>query len=161
MKKITCGFVLSTMLLGTLSPTIRVISETSSVITKETSTIESSESTNNSLPQSSPLSTTYNSTISDSTTNENQVLHQSKEDTQKEFLTTTAQAQRDTNTLSEESITSDDIASGTFGTSAWRIDSNGTLYIGAGEFSDTPLNPNGSTSSSPWFQWHLKLKVYI
>ena len=69
MKKITCGFVLSTMLLGTLSPTIRVISETSSVITKETSTIESSESTNNLLPQSSPLSTTYNSTISDSTTN--------------------------------------------------------------------------------------------
>ena len=158
MKKITCGFVLSTMLLGTLSPTIRVISETSSVITKETSTIESSESTNNLLPQSSPLSTTYNSTISDSTTNENQVLHQSKEDTQKELLTTTAQAQRDTSTLSEESITSDDIASGSFGTSAWRIDSNGTLYIGAGEFSDTPLNPNGSTSSSPWFQWRSQIK---
>lgn len=42
---------------------------------------------------------------------------------------------------------SDDIASGKFGTSEWRIDSQGTLHIGEGEFSDT------TSLLSPWNDW--------
>ena len=154
MKKKTCRILLSTILLGTLSPTIRVISETSSVNTKESSTVDSSESAKKLLSQSSFLSTISNTIISNSTNSKNQVLHKSQGEIPKELLTTTVQEQKATNALVEEStLSAANIASGTFGTSAWRIDSNGALYIGAGEFSDTPLNQGGDTSSSPWVQW--------
>lgn len=158
MKKKTCRILLSTILLGTLSPTIRVISETSSVNTKESSTVDSSESAKKLLSQSSFLSTISNTIISNSTNSKNQVLHKSQGEIPKELLTTTVQEQKATNALVEEStLSAADIASGTFGTSAWRIDSNGALYIGAGEFSDTPLNQGGSTSSSPWVQWRSQI----
>ncbi|WP_285011303.1 bacterial Ig-like domain-containing protein [Lactococcus garvieae] len=50
----------------------------------------------------------------------------------------------------------DDIASGKFGTSEWRIDTQGTLYIGEGEFSDT------TSSLSPWNNWAEEItKIYF
>ncbi|MGL4481886.1 MAG: MucBP domain-containing protein [Lactococcus garvieae] len=51
---------------------------------------------------------------------------------------------------------SNDIASGTFGTAPWRIDSSGVLHIGAGTFSDTPVNQNG-LRLSPWYQWSKQI----
>lgn len=53
------------------------------------------------------------------------------------------------------------IASGIFGTSAWTIDSEGVLHIGAGEFADTPVNPGGGTSSSPWLSWRAQINKII
>ena len=89
MKKITCSFVLSTMILGTLSPVVRVIAETSSGIPKEISSTEILQGAETSFTQSSSLQTTTNSSISNPTINdEEQEPRQSQENIQK-ILTTT------------------------------------------------------------------------
>ncbi|WP_285121659.1 MucBP domain-containing protein [Lactococcus petauri] len=56
----------------------------------------------------------------------------------------------------EVQASSSDIAAGTFGTAPWRIDSSGVLHIGAGTFSDTPVNQNGARLS-PWYQWSKQI----
>lgn len=49
----------------------------------------------------------------------------------------------------QEIVSNDDLASGTFGTCDWRIDSNGTLYIGAGELGESNISARPWTSYSP------------
>ncbi|MCT0017712.1 LPXTG cell wall anchor domain-containing protein [Lactococcus lactis subsp. lactis] len=89
MKKITCSFVLGTMILGTLSPVVRVIAGTSSGIPKEISSTEILQGGETSFTQSSSLQTTTNSSISNTTINdEEQEPRQSQENIQK-ILTTT------------------------------------------------------------------------
>lgn len=65
-----------------------------------------------------------------------------------------------TTELSSENVEvqadSNDIASGTFGTAPWRVDSSGVLHIGSGTFSDTPVNQNG-LRMSPWYQWSKQI----
>ncbi|WP_282799172.1 MucBP domain-containing protein [Lactococcus lactis] len=113
------------------SSALPAIAETSSVIPKETT--KSSESTETShsqanTPQTVSTSTTSNSAIS----NEEQELHPSQEDTKKALTTTTVPNKSVVNTLDGEATASDDIASGTWGTVPWRIDSKGTLIIESG-----------------------------
>ena len=89
MKKITRSFVLSTMILGTLSSVVRVIAETSSGIPKEISSTEILQSAETSFTQSSSLQTTTNSSISNPTINdEEQEPSQSQENIQKISTTT-------------------------------------------------------------------------
>ncbi|WP_270245324.1 MucBP domain-containing protein [Lactococcus lactis] len=89
MKKIICSFVLSTMIIGTLSPVVRVIAETSSGIPKEISSTEILQGAETSFTQSNSLQTTTNSSISNPTINdEEQEPRQSQENIQK-ILTTT------------------------------------------------------------------------
>ncbi|WP_226319383.1 MucBP domain-containing protein [Lactococcus lactis] len=89
MKKIICSFVLGTMIIGTLSPVVRVIAETSSGIPKEISSTEILQGAETSFTQSNSLQTTTNSSISNPTINdEEQEPRQSQENIQK-ILTTT------------------------------------------------------------------------
>lgn len=50
-----------------------------------------------------------------------------------------------------QAVTSEDIASGTFGTAPWRIDSQGVLHIEAGNFPYSPLQ-------SPWIDFKDEIK---
>lgn len=51
---------------------------------------------------------------------------------------------------------STDIASGVFGTCSWRIDAEGTLYIGGGTLGETPV-----TFFPPWFNsYQFKIKKW-
>ncbi|MDG4983871.1 BspA family leucine-rich repeat surface protein [Lactococcus lactis] len=153
MKKMTCAFALSTMLLGTFSPTVQAIAETNSTIPKETSTTNYSEKTKPSLYQSSAPNITANSTTS-TTSNEEREQSQSQEDTQKVLTTTTVPSQSTTNTTPvEEDTLSDDIASGTWGTVPWTIDSEGTLLLESGTTSDIYI--------SPWDDYSLQIKKIV
>ncbi|EOS8010015.1 bacterial Ig-like domain-containing protein [Enterococcus hirae] len=59
-----------------------------------------------------------------------------------------------TATPTEEST---DIASGVFGTCSWRIDAEGTLYIGGGTLGETPV-----TFFPPWFNsYRFKIKKMV
>ncbi|EOA3811437.1 bacterial Ig-like domain-containing protein [Enterococcus hirae] len=59
-----------------------------------------------------------------------------------------------TATPTEEST---DIASGVFGTCSWRIDAEGTLYIGGGTLGETPV-----TFFLPWFNsYRFKIKKMV
>ncbi|WP_350356842.1 MucBP domain-containing protein (plasmid) [Lactococcus lactis] len=126
------------------SNALPAIAETSSVIPKETSALKTSESSDGSSSQSSTTQTTSDSTTSDSTIdNENQELQKSQEDTQKDITTTTVQNNSSKIFPNKPAGASDDIDSGMWGTVPWRIDSEGTLHLGAGVGADT-----GGTS--PW-----------
>ncbi|EOL44147.1 BspA family leucine-rich repeat surface protein [Enterococcus caccae] len=46
------------------------------------------------------------------------------------------------------------VASGTFGTSKWQIDSSGALHVGSGEFIDT-------RNSSPWFSYRNQINKIV
>lgn len=52
----------------------------------------------------------------------------------------------------------DDIANGIFGTAEWKLDSEGTLHIGSGEFDSTGSNPG---SKSPWLAYASQIKQVI
>jgi len=100
MKKMTCAFALSTMLLGTFSPTVQAIAETNSVTPKETSTMNSSESTSTSLSQSSVPQIASNSTTSTTTiSSQNQELNKAQEESQNDPTTTTVQNKNDINNI--------------------------------------------------------------
>ncbi|EGO8884387.1 hypothetical protein D5658_12445, partial [Enterococcus faecalis] len=58
------------------------------------------------------------------------------------------------NATEPSNLLADTVASGTFGTSEWTIDAEGTLHIGAGEF-----EPNFRTDScSPWNDYANEIK---
>ncbi|WP_301405448.1 BspA family leucine-rich repeat surface protein, partial [Enterococcus entomosocium] len=59
------------------------------------------------------------------------------------------------NATEPSSLLAETVASGTFGTSEWTIDAEGTLHIGAGEFG---YNPNDNEFLSPWNAYANEIK---
>ncbi|WP_406841793.1 MucBP domain-containing protein [Lactococcus lactis] len=142
------------------SNVLPAIAETSSVIPKETSIINPSESSDGSSSQSSTTQTTSDSTTSDSTIdNENQELQKSQEDTQKDITTTAVQNTSAINNVNGEVMASDDIASGTWGSVPWVINNEGTLTLGTGTGIGT--RPDGINCKSPWENYKNDIKKII